>query len=163
MALLRRNSARRDSAAAADVRTQREYSIVAAAAESAAGRQNCLQPRVKDGENGGVRKWIICAPLAAGLLAAATLLLAPARASALPRRHPDGKSAPATKDPVDINHASLDELLTIPGMTPSWAGRIVRFRPYRAKNDLLDRGVLPSDVYDHIKAYIVAHRTKPAD
>jgi len=43
-------------------------------------------------------------------------------------------------------------------MTPSWAGRIVRFRPYRSKQDLVERGVLPSDVYDRIKDYVIAHR-----
>lgn len=61
---------------------------------------------------------------------------------------------------VDINHASIDELMKVPGMTRSWAGRIVRFRPYRAKSDLLDRGVVTSEVYERIKDYIVAHRNK---
>ena len=51
-------------------------------------------------------------------------------------------------------------MLKVPGMTPSWAGRIVRFRPYRTKQDLLDHGVLPSDVYDRIKDYVIAHRDK---
>lgn len=48
----------------------------------------------------------------------------------------------------------------IPGMTPSWAGRTVRFRPYRAKNDLLLRGVVSDAVYDRIKDYVIAHRDK---
>jgi len=61
---------------------------------------------------------------------------------------------------VDINHATLDELLKVPGMTRSWAGRIVLFRPYHAKSDLLDRGVLPGDVYRRIKDYVIAHREK---
>ncbi len=45
-------------------------------------------------------------------------------------------------------------------MTRSWAGRIVRFRPYRTKLDLLDRGVVTSQVYDRIKDYVIAHREK---
>jgi DNA uptake protein ComE-like DNA-binding protein len=61
---------------------------------------------------------------------------------------------------VDINSASLDELLKIPGMTRTWAARIIRYRPYRGKNDLVDRGVVPSQVYNHIKDYIIAHRGK---
>lgn len=69
-------------------------------------------------------------------------------------------AAPAFKDKVDINRASVADLLKIPGMTPSWAGRIVRFRPYHAKSDLLERGVLPSSVYDRIKDYVIAHRVK---
>jgi DNA uptake protein ComE-like DNA-binding protein len=59
---------------------------------------------------------------------------------------------------VDINHATVEELLKIPGMTRSWAGRVVRFRPYRTKADLLENGVVSSEVYDRIKDYIVAHR-----
>jgi competence protein ComEA len=70
------------------------------------------------------------------------------------------KSIPPPEERVDINHASVAVLLKVPGMTPSWAGRIVRFRPYRTKQDLLDRGVLPSDVYDRIKDYVIAHREK---
>lgn len=69
-------------------------------------------------------------------------------------------SAPPPEARIDINHASVDELLKAPGMTRTWAGRIVRFRPYRSKLDLLDRGVLPSDVYDRIKDSIIAHRDK---
>lgn len=68
------------------------------------------------------------------------------------------RSATPPETRIDINRASLDELLKVPGMTRSWAGRIVRFRPYRSKQDLLDHGVLPSDVYDRIKEYIIAHR-----
>jgi DNA uptake protein ComE-like DNA-binding protein len=69
-------------------------------------------------------------------------------------------SAPAPEARVDINHASVDELLKVPGMTRSWAGRIVRFRPYRTKQDLLEKGVLNSQVYDRIKDYVIAHRNK---
>ncbi|MDR3793651.1 MAG: helix-hairpin-helix domain-containing protein [Terracidiphilus sp.] len=59
---------------------------------------------------------------------------------------------------IDINHAPLDQLVKLPGLTQVWAARIVRFRPYHSKVDLLERGVLPSAVYDRIKEAIVAHR-----
>jgi DNA uptake protein ComE-like DNA-binding protein len=68
------------------------------------------------------------------------------------------KAIPPPEARVDINHATVDELLKVPGMTNSWAGRIVRFRPYRSKQDLVEHGVLPSDVYDRIKDYVIAHR-----
>ena len=70
------------------------------------------------------------------------------------------KPIPAPEDRVDINHASAAELLKVPGMTSTWAARIVRFRPYRTKLDLVESGVLPSDVYDRIKDYVIAHRDK---
>jgi DNA uptake protein ComE-like DNA-binding protein len=100
----------------------------------------------------------------AAVLAACLACAAPA-VSAAPQSSPaqsatKTKSIPPLEARIDINHASADELLKVPGMTPSWAGRIVRFRPYRTKRDLLDRGVLPSDVYDRIKDYVIAHRDK---
>jgi DNA uptake protein ComE-like DNA-binding protein len=67
-------------------------------------------------------------------------------------------TAPRPEMRVDINHASVEELLKVPGMTPSWAGRIIRFRPYRTKLDLLERGVVTSEVYNQIKDYVIAHR-----
>ena len=67
-------------------------------------------------------------------------------------------TAPRPEARVDINHASVEELMKVPGMTQSWVGRIVRFRPYRTKLDLLERGVVTSEVYNQIKDYVIAHR-----
>jgi DNA uptake protein ComE-like DNA-binding protein len=69
-------------------------------------------------------------------------------------------AAPDPKSRIDINTATIDELLKVPGMTRTWAARIIRYRPYRAKNDLLDRGIVSSQVYDRIKNDIIAHRGK---
>ena len=62
---------------------------------------------------------------------------------------------------VDLNQANVEELMKVPGMTRSWAGRIVRFRPYRTKQDLVDRGVVNTEVYQRIRDYIIARREKP--
>ena len=66
-------------------------------------------------------------------------------------------SIPA-EDRIDINHASLEQLLKIHGMTRSWAARIVRYRPYHTKQDLADRGIVNGTVYDRIKDAIIAHK-----
>ena len=71
---------------------------------------------------------------------------------------PTSDKAPPPEDRIDINHASLKALLKVPGMTPTWAGRIVRFRPYRTKADLLENGIITAEVYDKIKDYVIAHR-----
>jgi DNA uptake protein ComE-like DNA-binding protein len=74
---------------------------------------------------------------------------------------PGGHSDPIpTEARVDINHAGVAELLKVPGMTDSWAGRIIRFRPYRTKQDLLDKGIVTSEVYDRIKDFVIAHHDK---
>ena len=78
-----------------------------------------------------------------------------------PAARGDSHTIPAPEERVDINAATLDQLMKVPGMTRTWAERILRYRPYRGKNDLLDRGIVTSQVYDRIKDYIIAHRVKP--
>jgi DNA uptake protein ComE-like DNA-binding protein len=77
-----------------------------------------------------------------------------------PYYRPFPKTSEDPEDRIDINHASVNELLKVPGMTRSWAGRIVRFRPYHTKLDLMERGVVTSQVYSRIKDYVIAHRKK---
>ncbi len=78
--------------------------------------------------------------------------------SALAQGPPPEHTAPPPEMRADINHATIEELLKVPGMTRTWAGRIVRFRPYRSKQDLLEKGVVSGEVYNRIKDYIIAHR-----
>jgi DNA uptake protein ComE-like DNA-binding protein len=101
---------------------------------------------------------------AAGFTALAVVLLSlslsgPGQmAMAVPPAARKALTPPPPEARVDINHDPLAELLKVPGMTQSWAARIVRFRPYRTKQDLLDRGVLSGEVYDRIKDSVIAHR-----
>jgi len=69
-------------------------------------------------------------------------------------------NAPAPELRIDINHSTADGLMRVPGMSRSWAERIVRYRPYRTKQDILDRGVVTIEVYDRIKDFVIAHRDK---
>lgn len=70
------------------------------------------------------------------------------------------KSTVSPGDRVDLNHASLEELMKVPGMKRTWAERILRFRPYRSKQDLIDEGIVPGEVYVRIRDYVIAHREK---
>jgi competence protein ComEA len=73
---------------------------------------------------------------------------------------PTSAHAPAPEARIDVNHADVDELMKVPGMTRPWAQRIVRFRPYWTKQDLLDRGVVTNPVYERIKDFVIARRKK---
>jgi DNA uptake protein ComE-like DNA-binding protein len=66
--------------------------------------------------------------------------------------------APPPEARIDINRATVNELMKAPGLARPWAERIVRFRPYRTKQDLLDRGILSTEVYDRSKDFLIAHR-----
>ena len=98
-----------------------------------------------------MRKWILL-----------TILLALTGLSfiAVAQAHPPANPVPSDAR-VDINHADVQELVKVPGLTRTWAERIVRYRPYRAKNDLLDKGIVSNEVYGRIKNYVIARREKP--
>jgi competence protein ComEA len=57
---------------------------------------------------------------------------------------------------IDINTATETELRTIPGIGEAYAKKIIAGRPYRAKNELVQKKILPQGVYDKVKDQIVA-------
>jgi competence protein ComEA len=59
---------------------------------------------------------------------------------------------------LDINTATPEQLLTLPGMGQAYVQRIIAGRPYTAKNQLLSRGILPETAYEKIAPQIVAKR-----
>ena len=67
----------------------------------------------------------------------------------------------ASKDLLDINTATAAQLKALPGMGDEYVRRIIAGRPYTAKNQLVQRGILPQSAYEQIKLQIIAHRPKP--
>lgn len=51
---------------------------------------------------------------------------------------------------VDVNAASLEELLAVPGIGRVYAARIVAGRPYRTEFDLVGRRVMPLAAFHHV-------------
>jgi competence protein ComEA len=59
---------------------------------------------------------------------------------------------------IDINSASAQELDTLPGIGAARADAIIANRPYKGKDDLAQRKIVPQNVYDQIKDKIVARQ-----
>ena len=91
-----------------------------------------------------MRQLIRATLLALGLTLAApalTMLAAPALAQA---------------NLLDINSASKAQLDALPGIGSARADAIIKGRPYKGKDDLVNKKIIPQNVYDGIKDEIIA-------
>ena len=70
------------------------------------------------------------------------------------------KKTPEKKEPLDINSASEKELKELPGIGDAYAEKIIKNRPYKRKDDLVQKKVVPQSTYDKIKDDIVARQKK---
>lgn len=66
--------------------------------------------------------------------------------------------AAAAKAPalIDINSASKSELEAIKGIGPAYSEAIIKGRPYKRKDELVDKKILPAGVYAKVKDLIIA-------
>ena len=78
------------------------------------------------------------------------------------KRKKDSKTSDQTKAKIDVNSASKEELDALPGIGDAYAQKIVDGRPYKAKNDLVRKGVLPASAYDKIKDQVTAKQVSKA-
>jgi DNA uptake protein ComE-like DNA-binding protein len=90
--------------------------------------------------------------IAVWMLLAASAPLAPATAQ--PTKTTAAK--PALAPLLDINRASRNELKALPGIGDAYADRIIKGRPYAAKTQLTQRGIIPPTAYAKIKDRVIA-------
>jgi competence protein ComEA len=68
----------------------------------------------------------------------------------------DAKAGAASGDQIDINSATKDQLMTLPGIGDATAQKIIEGRPYKMKTQLKSRNIVPAAMYDKISSKIVA-------
>lgn len=98
--------------------------------------------------------------LASGLV---LLMSGAVQAKDVPEMAAPAAAAPAAKAktaPMDINSASAKDLATLPKIGDVRAAAIIKGRPYKAKDELVEKKILTDEVYATIKEMIIA-KQKP--
>ena len=103
-------------------------------------------------------QWML-AITAAGLLAVTGMVSAAdkdAKAASKAETKAENKAENKAEDKIDINRASADELRKIDGIGEARSAAIIKGRPYRSKDELVSKNIIPKAVYDKIKERIIA-------
>jgi DNA uptake protein ComE-like DNA-binding protein len=64
--------------------------------------------------------------------------------------------AEAKHELLDINSATADQLGELPGIGKAYSAAIIKGRPYRGKDELVQKKIVPEKTYDGIKDKIIA-------
>ena len=97
--------------------------------------------------------------LSAVALALTILFAVPGVSFAKAKARPAAAAA-SKSDKLDLNTASEADLKALPGIGDVYAKKIIAGRPYTAKDELVDKKIVPKATYAKMKDRVIAHKVK---
>ena len=85
-----------------------------------------------------------------------TLLMAGGFAFSIEPVTPSIVLAAEKAEVIDLNSATVDQLKALPGIGDAYAEKIVEGRPYKRKDELVQKKIVPKVTYENIKDQVVA-------
>ena len=77
-----------------------------------------------------------------------------------PKNSTHMKNGSTTHEQVDINTATKEQLMTLPGISDAYADKIIAGRPYKSKSELKSKKIVPDVTDKKVAPHVIAHQMK---